>query len=198
MYVPAYISADDAPAKKKILISALKLFSQRGLCETTVRDISDDSGYTNPALFKHFESKEALALYLFENCYLWLYQAASRALAGHEAFEEKQRAVIAAFVHALHEDPAAVLFAQENLRHFWPSVNPAIRKHSILGLIRQMLDEGRRHGAVTAEVEIEILTVAWMGTVQQFARVWSFGGFKKKEAEIAAQLDTVLMRAVSA
>jgi AcrR family transcriptional regulator len=198
MYVPSYISTDDAPAKKKILISALKLFSQRGLCETTVRDIAADAGYTNPALFKHFESKEALALYLFESCYLSLYQAASWALAGRETFEEKQHAVIATMVRALLEDSASVLFAQENLRHFWPSVNPAIRKHSILGLIRQMLEEGRRQGAVTAEVEIEMLTVAWMGTLQQFARVWSFGGFKKKENEITAQLNTVLLRAVRA
>jgi AcrR family transcriptional regulator len=198
MYVPSYISAGDAPAKKKILISALKLFSQRGLCETTVRDIAADAGYTNPALFKHFESKEALALYLFENCYLSLYQAVSRALADHETFEEKQHAVIATMVRALLEDSASVLFAQENLRHFWPSVNPAIRKHSILGLIRQMLEEGRRQGAVTTEVEIGMLTVAWMGTLQQFARVWSFGGFKKKEGEITAQLNTVLLRAVGA
>ncbi len=195
MFSPAYISEEDAPAKKKILVAALKLFVEQGLCETTVRDIAAESGYTNPALFKHFESKEALALYLFESCYLSLYQAASKALASRVEFDERQRAVIAAFIHALHQDSAAVLFAQENLRHFWPSVNPAIRKHSILGLIRKMLEDGRRQGAVTAEVDIEILTVAWIGTLQQFARVWFFGDFRKKEAEITAQLQAVLLRA---
>ena len=96
MHTPAYISPADAPAKKKILVSALKLFVQRGLCETTVRDIAANAGYTNPALFKHFESKEALALHLFECCYLSLFQAASQALAAQETFEEKQHAVVAA------------------------------------------------------------------------------------------------------
>jgi AcrR family transcriptional regulator len=196
MFTPSYISAGDAPAKKKILISALKLFVQRGLCETTVRDIAADSGYTNPALFKHFESKEALAIYLFECCYLALFQTASRALASQQSFKDKQHAVIAAFIHALHQDRDAVLFAQENLRHFWPSVNPAIRKHSILALIRKMLQDGRDQGAVTDAVDIEILTVAWIGTLQQFARVWFFGTFQKKEAEITAQLHAVLLRAV--
>lgn len=198
MFTPAYISPGDAPAKKKILISALKLFVNRGLCETTIRDIAADAGYTNPALFKHFDSKEALALHLFECCYLSLFQAASQALAAHKSFEKRQQGVIAAFIHALHQDRSAVLFAQENLRHFWPSVNPAIRKHSILGLVRKMLEDGRRQGAVTAGVDIEILTVAWIGTVQQFARVWSFGDFQKKETEITDQLHTVLLRAVEA
>jgi AcrR family transcriptional regulator len=198
MFTPAYISAGDTPAKKQLLTSALKLFVNRGLCETTIRDIAADAGYSNPALFKHFDSKEALALYLFECCYLSLFQAASRALATHDSFKKRQQAVITAFIHALHQDPAAVLFAQENLRHFWPSVNPAIRKHSILGLIRKMLEDGRRQGTVTDEIDIEILTVAWMGTVQQFARVWSFGDFQEKEAHIVTQLHNVLLRAVKA
>jgi len=195
MFEPAYISPGDAPAKKKILISALKLFVNRGLCATTVRDIAADAGYTNPALFKHFDSKDALALHLFECCYLSLFQTASHAMSAHAGFEARQRAVIAALIHALHQDRSAVLFTQENLRHFWPSVNPAIRKHSILGLIRQMLEDGRREGVVTREVDIEILTVAWIGTLQQFARVWFFGDFKKDEAVIVAQLHTLLLRA---
>ena len=196
MASPPYISVDDAPAKKKILASALKLFVDRGLCETTIRDIAADAGYSNPALFKHFDSKQALALYLFECCYLSLFRAASQAFAAHSSFKDRQRAIIHVFVHELHQDRAAVLFVQENLRHFWPSVNLAIRKHSILALIRQMLEDGRRQGAVTEDLDIEILTVTWIGTIQQFARVWSFGDFQKKENEIAAQLHRVLLHAV--
>jgi AcrR family transcriptional regulator len=197
MFKPSYIAADDAPAKKKILTSALKLFVDRGLGETTVRDIAAEAGYTNPALFKHFDSKETLALHLFESCYLALFQAASKAIGEHERFKPRQRALIEALVRALHEDSAAVLFSQENLRLLWPRLSAATRKHSILALIRKMLEDGQREGRVTDEIDIEILTVAWIGTMQQFARVWYFGGYKKKEAKIAAELNAVLMNAVS-
>jgi TetR/AcrR family transcriptional regulator, repressor of fatR-cypB operon len=67
---PFYVSADDAPAKRKILETALVLFVRDGLCETSVRDIAKASGFTNPALFKHVRSKNDLARYLFERCYL--------------------------------------------------------------------------------------------------------------------------------
>ena len=198
MLLPAYISESDAPAKKKILVAALKLFVERGLGDTTVRDIAAESGYTNPALFKHFESKDALALHLFECCYLALFQAASLAMAGHNTFKQRQRFLVEALVRALHQDSAAVLFAQENLRQFWPRVSPAIRKHSILALVRKMLEEGQREGSVTRDIDIEILTVAWIGTLQQFARVWYFGNYRRKESKIAAELHAVLTRTVKA
>ena len=71
--LPFYIREDDAPAKRQILRAAMKLFSEHGLAATSIRDIAKESGYTNPALYKHFAGKEELALHLFETCHrrLW-------------------------------------------------------------------------------------------------------------------------------
>ena len=57
-----YLSADDAAGKRDILTAALHLFVRDGLCETTIRDIAKSAGYSNPVLFKHFDSKDHLAL----------------------------------------------------------------------------------------------------------------------------------------
>jgi TetR/AcrR family transcriptional regulator, repressor of fatR-cypB operon len=66
--MPFYLSPEDSPAKQAILIAALQLFVRDGLRETSIRAIALEAGYSNPALFKHFDSKEALTLYLFERC----------------------------------------------------------------------------------------------------------------------------------
>jgi len=66
---PFYIREDDPPAKRQVLRAAMKLFSERGLAATSIRDIARESGYTNPALYKHFASKEEMALHLFETCH---------------------------------------------------------------------------------------------------------------------------------
>lgn len=182
--------------KRRILSAALRLFVEQGLAETTVRDIAAEAGCTNPALFKHFDSKEALALHLFECCYLWLSQTASQALAAHKSFEKRHRSLIEAYVHALYDDCAAVLFVQENLRHFWPKAHPAIRKHSILVLIQEMLLAGRAESAVTSAVNIEFLMICWVGTLQQFARMWYFNRFRGPESEAVEQLNKILHRAV--
>src|SRR6476660_5127476 len=91
---PFYVAEDDAPAKRRILETALELFVRDGLCETSVRDIAKASGFTNPALFKHFKSKDALARYLFERCYLELAELVSTAIASGRTFEARQRAII--------------------------------------------------------------------------------------------------------
>jgi AcrR family transcriptional regulator len=77
--LPFYIREDDPPAKRQILRAAMKLFSAHGLDATSIRDIARESGYTNPALYKHFAGKEELALHLFETCHrrLWGGKAAS-------------------------------------------------------------------------------------------------------------------------
>src|SRR5215470_11131011 len=115
---PFYVSADDAPAKRKILVAALGLFVRDGLCETSVRDIAKASGFTNPALFKHFSSKDHLARYLFERCYLQLAQLVSSAIGSQHTFTGKQRAVIDAYLDALDRDPDSVLYVVDWLRYF--------------------------------------------------------------------------------
>ena len=46
--------------KDEILNAALTVFSQKGYEGALLRDISATLGITKPALYKHFESKEAL------------------------------------------------------------------------------------------------------------------------------------------
>jgi TetR/AcrR family transcriptional regulator, repressor of fatR-cypB operon len=193
-----YISENDAPAKKRILSAALNLFVARGVSETTIRDIAAKARCSNPALFKHFESKDALALYLFECCYLALFEMVARVIAGEKGTKERQHELIRAYIEALARDSAAVLFAQENIRHFWPKASAAIRRHSILRLIREMLEEGQRHGEVTKTVSAAMLTVVWVGTMQQFARMWYFGELGREKSALAAELERALLRAVGA
>src|SRR6476469_11207674 len=95
---PFYVAEEDPPAKRKILVTALALFVRDGLCETSVRDIAKVSGFTNPALFKHFRSKDELARYLFERCYLELAELVSTAIASGRTFEARQRAIIDAYL----------------------------------------------------------------------------------------------------
>src|SRR5436190_10950058 len=118
--VPAYVAPEDAPAKKRILVEALRLFVRDGLCETSVRDIADATGYTNPALFKHFASKDRLARHLFEQCYLHLFETLGRAASAEEGYAAKQHALLDAYLERLDADRDALLYVQDHLRHFWP------------------------------------------------------------------------------
>ena len=193
---PFYVSEDAAPAKQKILIAALELFVRNGLCETSIRDIAKASGFTNPALFRHFAGKDALADYLFERCYLELFRLVQTAARSGATFSEKQRSVIEAYLAALDREANSVIFVQDWLRHFWPRMPAEVRRHSILGEIKAMLASGRKQGAVTKEIDINLLTTAWAGTLQQFARARYFGDFPENSRQTAKSLEKLLTKLV--
>jgi AcrR family transcriptional regulator len=191
---PFYVSDGDAPAKRKILITALALFVRDGLCETSVRDIAKASGFTNPALFKHFRSKDDLARYLFERCYLELAGLVANAIASRPTFAEKQRAVIEAYLAALDRDSNSVLYVQDGLRHFWPQMPDGVRRHSIVRDVRKLLEMGRAERVVADDIDVDLLTTAWLGTLQQFARFRYFGEFKQPTRALAGALDALLTK----
>ena len=54
-------SAESAPTtKERIPIVALRLFAEKGYEATSMREIAEHLGITKPALYYHFDSKEAI------------------------------------------------------------------------------------------------------------------------------------------
>ena len=191
---PFSVAEADPPAKRKILVAALGLFVRDGLCETSVRDIARASGFTNPALFKHFRGKDDLARYLFERCYLELADVVTRAMASETRFDRKLRAVIDGYMAALDRDTDSILYVLDGVRHFWPQMPESVRRRSIVAEIRRLLELGRAEGQVTQDIDLQLLTTAWLGTLQQFARFRYFGEFKQSAEVLADTLEALLAR----
>lgn len=140
-----------------------------------MRDIARASGYSNPALFKFFASKEELALHLFGRCYTRLGERASLAGAPGRPFGERLGSLMRTFGQILDEEPEVLLFVQDNLRVYWPRLTPAERKTSLIGLLRGLLGDGVASGEVTTAISVDLLVAALSGTVAQYARMRHFG-----------------------
>ncbi len=98
-----------------------------------------------PVLFKYFDGKEALALYLFERCYQRLARETKGALGEGGTFQERLGRLVSRVLELLDESPEAVLFVNEELRRllasrFGRNSSPFIDRTDI-GLLRR----GRRH-----------------------------------------------------
>jgi AcrR family transcriptional regulator len=195
---PFFVSPDDPPAKQELLKAALALFVRDGLCETSIRAIAAQAGFTNPALFKHFEGKDALALHLFEQCYRRLSGELSGAVRPNVGFFQNLRAVLERYARLLEESPEAILFVQDNLRRFWPGVSPAVRRLSIIGLIRRLVEAGLREGVVAADVSVDLMVAGLVGLLAQFAREHHFGELAGTPEAWVEELDRLASRMVRA
>lgn len=168
MGTPFFTSESDAPAKQRILTEALALFTRKGLCETSIRDIAAATGYTNPALYKHFASKDELAFSLFVACYAELTARLARALDSQADFDGKLCAFVDAWLALCDEHPDAVVFVHEHLQRFWPDAPQRLRRTTIPGLIRRLARAAEPAGDGPSE---DARVVAATGVIAQFSRM---------------------------
>src|SRR3954452_8331822 len=136
---PFYILENDPPAKREILRAAMKLFSEHGLAATSIRDIAEESGYTNPALYKHFSGKEELALYLFETCHRRLWSKCHAAITAAKTFDAKLEGYIGQVLELVDEHPEAMAFLSDSARVLWPNSRSTVRQQTMNGLARSVI-----------------------------------------------------------
>ena len=173
--LPFYIVESDPPAKREILRAAIKLFSERGLAATSIRDIARESGYTNPALYKHFAGKEDLALYLFETCHQRLWTRCRAAIAGAGTFDQRLDRYIGEILTLVDEDPAAMAFLSENARVLWPKSGAAVRRHTMIGLARTLMGAAPRSGRRRRRIQADVAAASLQGTLAELTRMLQVG-----------------------
>lgn len=176
---PFQIAPDAPPAKQAILKAALKLFAARGIDGVSIRDVAEAAGFTNPALYKHYKSKEAMAADLFETCYREMVARMEKPLRErlpfHGALDEYMRALMELYEAA----PEPLDFIGDNLGRFWGGMPAELKTRTQVTQVRQLLQQGRKEGAVTKDQPLELQVVFVMGLINQLARMARQGGLTK-------------------
>lgn len=173
--LPFYIDENDPPAKREILRAALTLFAERGLAATSIRDIADESGYTNPALYRHFAGKDELALHLFETCHARVWRVCADALASQSGFAPKLDAYVVAWLGLFDDEPAVMAFLSDSARVLWPRACAAVRRNTMIGLARALVDDAPRVRARSAAVDRDAAAASIQGTLAELGRMIQVG-----------------------
>jgi len=193
--LPFYTGEDDPPAKREILRAAMKLFSEQGLAATSIRDIADESGYTNPALYKHFASKDELALHLFETCHRRMWARCNAAIASAKSFDERLEAYVGRWLEFVDEHPEVVAFLSDSARVLWPKASPTVRRQTMIGLARSLvLDAPRRRGA--SAVNPDVAAASLQGTLGELTRMLQVGVLDGPAARWKGEVVTLFRRLV--
>jgi AcrR family transcriptional regulator len=168
-----YIKEDDPPAKREILRAAVKLFATHGLVGTSIRDIAAESGYTNPALYKHFDGKDELALYLFDTCHTRVWTACRAALDRETSFEGKLNAYVGQWFELVDDYPDVMGFLSDSARELWPRASARVHRQTMIGLARSLV----RSASPTAQpaARVDVAAAAVQGTIAELARMIHVG-----------------------
>jgi AcrR family transcriptional regulator len=189
--LPYFVSENDPPAKQSILLSAMDLFATYGVDGVTVRDIAARSGFSNPAIFKHFKTKDELARTLFETCYHRLASAIMTPTAD-------LRSAIVDALALVATSPESVHFVLENLRRFWRVLPDDTRALGLLGAMRRLIERAKANGQVRSEIDAQLAAALVLGMLAQIARMAHFGELARRPRELADDVSNLIDRGLGA
>ena len=172
--------------RSQILEAALCIVHTKGIHSLTLREIADQVGVSEAALFRHFKGKEdivdSLASMVFEEN-----QFFPRGEGPWEAMENMLTWQLDNFQkNPLH---TSILFQEDIFREF-PSVKERfdLRRSSRSSLIAQLIREGKRSGAFSPEVDEEAFSLLFMGGLRLAVMEWRHANFSYDLREKAPPL----------
>ncbi|HYS24483.1 MAG TPA: TetR/AcrR family transcriptional regulator [Vicinamibacterales bacterium] len=96
--------------RDRIETAAVQLFVEKGVADTTVRDIAGALEMSEGALYRHFPSKEQLVWQVFERHYIEFAGRLLKLAESESGTREKLAAMIAGFCRAYDENPRLFRF----------------------------------------------------------------------------------------
>ncbi|RME11446.1 MAG: TetR/AcrR family transcriptional regulator, partial [Aquificota bacterium] len=163
--------------KEKILDASLKLFSEKGIRETTIKDIAREVGITEGAIYRHFKSKDEIVLGLFGLYSEEFYNRLLSAVRSPISYREKFYFTVHTFLSFCFENPSAFKYLDlfhylraEDVKEFSP-----LPKDAVLELI----EEGIREGMV--KIKKEYALAVFVGTLERVFLLVEAGLLERKE-----------------
>lgn len=172
--------------------AALELFSEKGIRETTIKDIAKEVGVTEGALYRHFTSKDEIVLQLFGTCEENLYGRLLSAVRSEGTYKERFYTVISEFLSFCFENPSA--FKYINLFHYLRSQD--IKKFERLpkDALIEFIDEGIKRGIIKIRKEYALALL--VGTLERLFLLVEAGVIEKREG-LEEEIAQILWKALT-
>lgn len=149
-------------ARPKIERAALKLFVNEGVDAATTRDIAENAGVSEGALYRHYKGKDQLALALFMETHNRLGVMMKEAFFEPGAIEDKIRKGVSAYCQIADDDWLMFSFHLVSLNRFLPhDVKREDDPVSVLeNLLKMLMDNGdipKADPALTASMVLGVV-----------------------------------------
>ena len=192
--LPAVLqNPDDPPAKQAVLAAALHLFTRQGVAGTNVRQIAAQAGFTNPIIFKYFDSKEGLARALFERCYEELVGTLFVSVDLEEPFPENIARFVTRYSELLGRTPVIPVFVLTHFRDLAPGLPARLKRRPLNAAFQELLASGKRQFYVTEQISVPVLVTCILGILEKVAQAIYHRDLRIDVASLRRELQEVLM-----
>jgi len=181
--------------RQRIETAATRLFVEKGVAETSVRDIAQAVEVSEGALYRHFVSKDQLVWRIFERHYI-AFAGRLQSLADVEqTARAKVEAMIRGFCRAHDENPTLfrfLLFVQHGQLTKLSAETP-----TPVTVVRTVLERGMASGEIPRQ-DADLATALMFGIVLEPVQFAAFGRLPGDMQPLAGRLAAAVWAALTA
>ncbi|WP_448587171.1 TetR/AcrR family transcriptional regulator [Thermocrinis sp.] len=178
--------------KDRILETALKLFSEKGIKETTVKDIAKEVGITEGAIYRHFLSKDELVNTLFSSQSERFYRELLSVVEDEKPIEDRFFKLVHTFLNFCFGNPQAFRFI--NLFHYLRAEEVKNFQNLPKDAVLKLIDEGIKEGVI--KVRRELALALFVGALERLFLLVDSGVIKREEG-LEEELAKILWKALT-
>jgi AcrR family transcriptional regulator len=167
----------ELPIRGRIEQEALRLFVERGVAETSIRDIAEAAQCSDGALYRHYEGKDDLVGALFLSNYEDFARRLDRAQRGACALRDKIASMIGTFC-SFHDEQTTLFRFLLHVQHGQlDKVDPA--RANPVQVVVDVIEDGIRRKQLPQQDPV-VATALVFGIVLQTAVFARYGRIKAK------------------
>lgn len=177
--------------RTRIARAALELFVEKGVTETTTREIAARAGIAEGTIYRHFPSKDALALELFAQKHVTLAQGLEVVASSALGLAAKAEAITRAWCAMADKDWLLFRYHLLNQHRFAPLMPPD--QPNPINVLRHEIATAMKAGELK-KGDVELVTAMALGVVLQPAIHKVHGRLQGKLTPLADQLAAAVRR----
>lgn len=180
--------------RERIERAATRLFVEKGVAETSVRDIAQAVELSEGALYRHFTSKDELVWRIFEAHYLAFAERLQALADAERTVRAKLEAMIRGFCRAHDENPTLfrfLLFVQHGQLARLSADAP-----TPVTVVRSVLERGIASGAIPAQ-NADLAAALMFGLVLQPVQFAAYGRLPGEMQPLASRLAAAVWAALT-
>jgi AcrR family transcriptional regulator len=185
---------DASHTKVLIAESALRLFVEKGIKETTIRDIAAAAGIAEGTLYRHYQSKEDLAWELFAENFTKFTQELDSVQRGYSTLREKIEAMIRYFCAFFDKNTTLFSYLLLAQHSQIKKVTPDMPRPGVL--LRRLIADAMAQGEIP-ECDPEVVGSMVIGLILEVAISRIYGDIRQSLTGLADTLSAACWRVVS-
>ncbi len=167
--------------QKQIIDISINIISERGIRNLTMKNLSSELGISEPAIYRHFESKQKILIAVLDS-FKHQNRLINENIQNNEetSFQNLIR-VIEMIINKLNNNPAmsAVIFSEETFQNQSELSGMVMNiMNSTIEFFTNIIGRGQEDGSIRSDIGKDELSVIVMGSIRHIVTVWRLSGFK--------------------